>query len=193
MARTKQTKIRENGQEADPKAVKAAKAAKAAKPTSVTKVTGAAKKTRAPRPAKEPKAPKAPKEPKAAKAPKEPKAAAAEGGEAKPARRGRRLRPGTLARRQIRKLQKTSHMVVPRSAVCAIVRHFVSGAAEAQGRVMPVRVSRNAFDAMRNIMEHRVGDALKTANCIAECGGRQTVKLNDLRVAEALRRRHFGA
>ena len=88
-----------------------------------------------------------------------------------------RLRPGTKALREVRKLQKTTHMVIPRIPFERIVREVLQ---DFSGNK---RLSSGSIQALQEAAETYLTEMLREGNNYAIHAKRTTVSIADLQCA----------
>lgn len=93
--------------------------------------------------------------------------------------RAYRLRPGTKALREVRKLQKTTHMVIPRIPFERIVRELL------QDRRSNTRLSSASIQALQEAAEMYLTEMLREGNNYAIHAKRTTLSPADLQCAVA--------
>ena len=89
-----------------------------------------------------------------------------------------RLRPGTKALREVRKLQKTTHNVIPRVPFERLVRELLD---DANGTA---RIRKQALRALQEAAESYVTDVLRQGNTYAIHAKRTTLCTADLDFAK---------
>ena len=91
-----------------------------------------------------------------------------------------RLRPGTKALREVRKLQKTTHMVIPRIPFERIVREVLQDFSSNK------RLSSGSIQALQEAAETYLTEMLREGNNYAIHAKRTTVSIADLQCAVAV-------
>ena len=90
-----------------------------------------------------------------------------------------RLHPGTKALREIKKMQKTTHTLLPRTTFERLVREIVADFSST------MRLRHGAVDALQQAIEQYVVDVLKCSNGYAVHARRKTISVPDLQAATA--------
>lgn len=122
------------------------------------------------------------------------KTAAAAAGEARqgaPQRRRHRFRPGTVALREIRRYQKSVNHLIPEANFRRLVREILQGISSDRNRLspdgsvddMPMKMTRQAFEAIWEGTETYLVDFMKEANLLTLHRGGQTLGKEDMRLA----------
>ena len=103
------------------------------------------------------------------------------------ARRKHKFRPGTVALREIRHFQKTTHTVVPVAVMSRLVREISSN--EASGRDKPVRFTRGALAKIQEAAESHATSFIRVSQQMACIMGRKSPSEREARVLRLHRQR----
>lgn len=95
----------------------------------------------------------------------------------------RRYRPGTIALREIRKYQKGTELLIPRSAFMRLVREI----AQELSIINKVRWTRKALEALQEGGEAMVVSLFEDTNLCAIHAGRVTIQRKDILLAKRIR------
>jgi histone H3/H4 len=98
----------------------------------------------------------------------------------KPPRRKHKFHPGTVARRQVRKEQKSTKALIPFALFARMVRNSTTEA---------VRWNRNALLALREAMESYLVEQATTARLVMKVNNTRTLTTDDLALVATIRRR----
>ena len=86
----------------------------------------------------------------------------------------RRNKPGTLVRREIKRLQKDNSLIIPKAAFERLVREIM------QDYKFNLRISPDALEMLHREVEAYMVDTFATANMCARNDRRMTVQLRDM-------------
>ena len=103
-------------------------------------------------------------------------------------RRKRRFRPGTRVLQEIRKLQQTTHTLVPRIHFSRIVRDVAYGI----DGVVQYRWASEALEAIQTAAEAYLVGLFEDANLCAMHAKRVTIQIKDILLAQRIRGDNFG-
>ena len=93
-----------------------------------------------------------------------------------------RFRPGTQALREIKKCQKSTNLLIPRLAFQRLVREIANDFKD------ELRFERKALEAIQEATEAHVIELLGASSIIAIHTGRVGIKVQDLKVAQQVRK-----
>lgn len=97
-------------------------------------------------------------------------------------RKKHRFHPGTVALREIRKMQKSTVPCIRYAPFRRLIQEIIQDCATTNG----ARLTRGAVESLREAAETLAIDRLTTANTLAIAAGRQTIYGRDLRAASVL-------
>lgn len=91
----------------------------------------------------------------------------------------RRWRAGTVVKREIKKYQQTTNTLIPKSVMYGFIRSNTN----AEG----MRWRKDALVALHLCAEEMVTTLLKKAQLIATHQGRETIRVNDLKLVQVMK------
>lgn len=89
-------------------------------------------------------------------------------------------RPGTVALREIKRYQKTTKLVLPRTKVVNLIREIAGVGGKS------IRFKRSALDALHEAVEKEMVSMFQRAMLVTVNGDGTTLKLKDLKTANAV-------
>jgi histone H3 len=95
-------------------------------------------------------------------------------------RKKHQWRPGTVALREIKHYQKSTDHVIPRARMVALIRDIAKEGGKA------IRFKKSALDALHEAAETEIATMFKRAMLVTINGTGTTLKLKDLRTANAV-------
>ena len=98
-----------------------------------------------------------------------------------PQRHKRRFKPGTVALRMIKKMQKDTGFKIPRESMKKIIKEYI------QDFKSDTRLGEKAFDLIQWSIENYLVTLFEEANLCAINCGRQTVMTKDIQLARIIR------
>lgn len=99
-----------------------------------------------------------------------------------PSKPHRRWRPGTLALREIRSYQKSTHMLIPKAAFIRFVREI------AQGINGEIRFKKSSLEALQEAAEAYLTEKFEEANLCAIHAKRVTIDAKDMRLDKMIKK-----
>jgi histone H3/H4 len=103
------------------------------------------------------------------------------------ARKKRRWKAGTVATREIRQLQLTTDLVIPRRSFQRFVREIIQNRDVFSASRRVKRITMGALESLQEATEAFVSEAIGNAQIIcAEMGGKKTLTVEGLRIASTL-------
>ena len=97
-------------------------------------------------------------------------------------RKPHRFRPGTVALREIRRLQKSTELLIPRAAFIRVVRDAVQNV----DNVHQYRITANAFKILHEVAESLIVEIMEAAQTSAAANGRIQPKRVDMRLVMSM-------
>lgn len=98
------------------------------------------------------------------------------------ARAGYRYRPGTVAIREIRHYQKTTHLLIPRGNFNRLVRQVTLNTRPHSWHAHPFRFTKTALEALQEAAEDFLVTTFRETQTIAIHAGREVITDEDMRL-----------
>lgn len=102
----------------------------------------------------------------------------------KPKKKAHRFRPGTVALREIRKMQKGVDLLIPKTRFLALVREIAQERSCVDST--PLRFEKSAFVALQTAAEEYLTSCFRRANILAIHARRVTLLTKDMNIATRL-------
>ena len=99
------------------------------------------------------------------------------------AKKPHRYRPGTVAIREIRKMQKNTNPLIPKKRFVSLVRELAEDVSSLPGTI---RFTADALNALQEAAEAHVISVFQKANIVAIHSGRTTIMPMDMSIATQL-------
>jgi len=99
------------------------------------------------------------------------------------AKKPHRYRPGTVAIREIRKMQKNTNHLIPKKRFVSLVRELAEDVSSLPGTI---RFTKDALNALQEAAEAHVIAAFQKTNILAIHSDRTTIMPMDMRIATRL-------
>lgn len=101
----------------------------------------------------------------------------------------RKFKPGTRTAINIRHLQKSSELIIRRAPLGRMIRETLheNRIKSGENNTKEFKIGKESLLLIQGVIEDRIVRLLQSANLIAKCSNRETVKASDVRAAVKIR------